>query len=77
MICCIISHSHYLPQVIAAEGEQKASQALRQAAEVMAESPASLQVSNSSLQSMLCDKYGISKDLRSTKKLLFIFIFLL
>jgi len=31
-------------KVIAAEGEQKASQALRQAAEVMAESPASLQL---------------------------------
>ena len=31
-------------QVIAAEGEQKASRALREAAEVIAESPSALQV---------------------------------
>ena len=39
-----LGNTPYLSQVIAAEGEQKASLALRQAAEVMAESPASLQV---------------------------------
>lgn len=33
-------------KVIAAEGEQKASRALRDAAEVIAESPAALQVKN-------------------------------
>ena len=32
-------------QVIAAEGEQKASRALREAAEVIAESPSAIQVS--------------------------------
>jgi erythrocyte band 7 integral membrane protein len=33
-------------KVIAAEGEQKASRALKEAAEVIAESPAALQVTN-------------------------------
>ena len=42
-------HYHYYAypsifQVIAAEGEQKASRALREAAEVIAESPSALQV---------------------------------
>ena len=42
-------HYHYyaypsIVQVIAAEGEQKASRALREAAEVIAESPSALQV---------------------------------
>ena len=35
-------------QVIAAEGEQKASRALREAAEVIAESPSALQVKSQS-----------------------------
>ena len=35
----------YTKQVIAAEGEQKASHALKQAAEVIQESPSALQVS--------------------------------
>ena len=34
----------YPVQVIAAEGEQKASKALREAAEVIAESPSALQL---------------------------------
>ena len=36
-------------KVIAAEGEQKASKALREAAEVISQSPSALQVSMSSL----------------------------
>ena len=38
------SKFHILFQVIAAEGEQKASRALREAAAVIAESPSALQV---------------------------------
>ena len=41
-------------KVIAAEGEQKASKALREAAEVISESPSALQVSMSSLLVLLC-----------------------
>ena len=37
---------YFFPQVIAAEGEQKASRALREASEVISESPSALQVSN-------------------------------
>ena len=43
---CLLDLSLYEPnnQVIAAEGEQKASRALREAADVISESPAALQV---------------------------------
>lgn len=41
-------------KVIAAEGEQKASKALREAAEVISQSPSALQVSMSSLLVLLC-----------------------
>ena len=34
----------FITQVVAAEGEQKASRALKEAADVMAESPAALQL---------------------------------
>ena len=44
----------FVLQVIIAEGEQKASQALRQAAEVIGGSPAALQVGT------LCKIIGIS-----------------
>lgn len=46
---CLLDLSLYEPnndQVIAAEGEQKASRALREAADVISESPAALQVSS-------------------------------
>ena len=41
-------------KVIAAEGEQKASKALREAAEVISQSPSALQVSMLSLLVLLC-----------------------
>ena len=49
---CLLDLSLYEPnnQVIAAEGEQKASRALREAADVISESPAALQVSEIILQ---------------------------
>ena len=40
----ISDHKYLFSQVIAAEGEQKASRALKEAAEVIQESPAALQV---------------------------------
>lgn len=45
MLCgyCTLECLHFF-QVIAAEGEQKASRALKEAAEVIAESPAALQL---------------------------------
>ena len=57
---CLLDLSLYEPnnQVIAAEGEQKASRALREAADVISESPAALQVSEIILQLMVgfnCD----------------------
>lgn len=36
--------NYFITQVVAAEGEQKASRALKEAADVMAESPAALQL---------------------------------
>ena len=39
-----ITNQSNISQVIAAEGEQKASRALREAAEVISESPSALQV---------------------------------
>jgi hypothetical protein len=42
--CLLINVSFYSKQVIAAEGEQKASHALRDAAMVIQQSPAALQV---------------------------------
>ena len=41
---CVLRHLLDLCQVIAAEGEHKASRALRHAADVIADSPAALQV---------------------------------
>ena len=45
MLCHVkmITNS-FITQVVAAEGEQKASRALKEAADVMAESPAALQL---------------------------------
>ena len=47
----------FITQVVAAEGEQKASRALKEAADVMAESPAALQLRYlQTLQSVSAEK---------------------
>ena len=57
-------------KVIAAEGEQKASRALREAAEVIAESPSALQVkinTNDFRLSEQCKKYKNSTTTKSNR----------
>ena len=48
----------YIPQVIAAEGEQKASRALKEAAEVISMSPAALQLRYLQVCGQISDKYS-------------------
>ena len=50
-------HQSPISQVIAAEGEQKASRALREAAEVISESPSALQVRRSLKCERLINKH--------------------
>ena len=61
LINVIIKSLKILKKVIAAEGEHKASRALKHAAEVIADSPAALQVVLDIFNSQCSEKYRVSQ----------------